>query len=204
MQRNIVRFGASVYRFFRTRRPLVFFTGLFLLGCVLGVGVFCRVEYAAALAEKMLPAPVTVSWEGILRAIGSSCFFGWLMLLLLYLVGLSPCGVFVAVLVPFFYGMGVGITESALYAQGFSGVLFSAVFLVPHTVFCAAALLLGSCETAHMSAVLGKQLFSSVGKVGETARCFRFYSLRFLILAALVLIAGILNALVRMVYYPLG
>lgn len=204
MQRGIKHVFAAMNAFFRTRRSLVFFTVLFLAGCLAGIQVFCRADAAAALAGGLIPAPVKASFGEILRAVGASCFAGWLLLLVLYLTGLSPCGLLAAVLVPLFYGMGIGLSEAAQYGTGPIGVASSALFIVPHAVLCTAALLIGCCETARMSAVIGRQLFPASARGGEISQSFRLYSLRFLLLAALVLLAGVADTVLRVLFYPLS
>lgn len=204
MKHRIGRFFTAIYRFVYIHRLLSLLSFVFLIGCVLGIAVFYRTETAEGVHRQLLPLSVQASFGELIRAIGASCFSGWLMLLILYLTGLSPCGVFAAVAVPLFYGLGIGMLEAALCRQGWIGLASMVLFIVPRGILCAAALLLGGCETLRMSVLIGRQLFPSGSRHGEIARRFRLYSLRFFLLGVLVLGSGIVDAVLRMLWYPLS
>ena len=52
----------------------------------------------------------------------SSCLSPLILLGLLFLVGLSACGAPVILLVPLFYGLGLGMTEAYYYSTGAAGI----------------------------------------------------------------------------------
>lgn len=188
--------------FFQTHRTLIVFTGLFLLGVWIGVWVFGRFGAMTDLFTQEDSAAITRSVGEALRFVFSSAFSGWLLLLFLYIMGLSPCGIPTSAVVSLFYGMGVGLSLSQTYTEGFVGVLFAAILIVPHTVLCAAALLIGCCETVRMSSLVGRQFFQTETH-GGMASDFRLYSLRFLILACVVLLSAVLDFVLRLLFYPL-
>lgn len=195
-------FFKSVGVFFQTHRTLVIFTVVFLLGLGIGVHVFGRFGTVPGLFESHEVTAVDGGVGEAVRFIFSSAFSGWLLLLCLYVMGLSPCGVPAAAIVSLFYGMGVGLSLAQQYAEGFTGVLFSAVLIVPRSVLCVAALLIGCCETVRMSTLVGRQFFRSEAHSGMAAD-FRLYSLRFLILFGLVLVSAVADFVLRLIFYPM-
>lgn len=203
MRRAVASVFQKMLVFFRSHQPLIWFTLLFLAGCVCGVRIYGRFGDAPLFSRMLSVLPVKFSVGGVFSAWGASCFSGWLLLLVIYTAGLSPFGAIVGGVVPLFYGMGVGLCEAGQYHDGFSGVGAVVLLVLPHVLLCVTALLIGSCEATKMASLIGKQLFSGAGNGGPIARAFRLYCIRFLILALLVLASGAVDVLFRLLFYPL-
>lgn len=169
---------------------LLFWAGV-LMGCL--VFLSAAAPLADVLEPLLAPSAPPVGFFAMLRRTGSSCFLGFLLLLLLFLAGLSVCGAPAALAVPSFFGMGLGLSESYYYAQGGWGVGYTALLLLPHTLLTAAALLMACAESVRLSALLCRQLLPRQSSCGGLWPQFRLYLARFLICFALLFVAGVLD-----------
>ena len=121
-------------------------------------------------------------------------------LLALFLAGLSTYGAPVTVLVPIFFGLGVGLTEAYYYGAGRPGILFVALLVVPRTLIAATALLMGCSESLRMSLLLSGQLLPNA-HCGGLWLDFRLYCVRFLVFFGLAFAAGVVDVCLRLACY---
>lgn len=107
----------------------------------------------------MLDIPaIQGGFQGGISVLFSSCFLTFVLLLALFLAGLSTYGAPVTALVPIFFGLGAGLTEAYYYGAGRPGILFVALLVVPRVLIAATALLMGCSESLRMSLLLSGQL----------------------------------------------
>lgn len=201
MSRTTRDYSAPVAEFFAQNRRLLVFLLLFLLGVTGGALVFLAAHDGLTrdLALILQVRPVEKGLTGAAAALGSSCFSVFLLLALLFLCGLSACGAPVTALVPFFFGLGVGLTEAYYYGIGGAGILFTALFVIPHNLLAAAALLMGCSESLRMTLLLSGQLLPSV-HCGGLWRDFKLYCIRFAMFLGIMLAAGIVDVLMRVLF----
>lgn len=183
-------------RFLAQNQRLLWLLGLFLIGALLGCLVFraaCQplAEALAPLLTPTLPAP---GLSGLLRGIGTACFSTMTLLIVMFLAGLSVCGAPVALAVPLFFGIGLGVSEAYYFAQGAWGVGYVALLLLPPALPAAAALMMACAESMRLSFLLCRQVLPRQGSCGGLWPHFRLYLARFLICAAILFVAGVLDA----------
>lgn len=188
-------------RFFAANRQLLLFSFLFLLGTLLGIVVYTLTHTAIGdeLETMLTVRPVPSSFEAGMSALFSSCFSTVLLLALLYLCGLSACGAPLAVLIPVFFGLGLGMTEAYYYASGASGIAVAAVLIAPHYLIAAAALVLGSMESVRMSLLFSRQILPGAS-IGGLWGDFKLYSVRFLLFWGLAFLAGVVDVGMRLLF----
>lgn len=187
-------------RFIRSHSRLILLLSLLLAGVAIGCllfGAYGKSE-SAFLGTVLTVEPLQKGVPAALSALYNACFQSVLLLLILFFCGLSACGLPVVLMVPLFFGLGVGMSEAYYYSTGWKGVLLTVVLLLPPLLFKAAALLMASAEAMRMTLLFGGQLLTrgtpAAGMQGE----FRLYILRFVIFALIALIGGIADVLLRM------
>ena len=193
--------GLSLADFIVDNRRLLIFLTRFLCGTLGGVMIFvaCHEAVTEELQMILQIGSVGGSFLEAASSLLSSCFFTLLMLAVLFLTGLSACGAPVTILVPLFFGLGVGMTEAYYYAGGAGGILFTALFILPHSLVSAAALLMGCSESLRMTLLISGQLLPSV-HCGGLWQDFKLYCTRFLIFAGIAFAAGVVDILLRLFF----
>lgn len=192
--------------FFKNRR-LLWLLALLLIGCVGGVVLYGSLQgELLEQAKALLPIrQVSDGFAAIVEQIGSACFQTACLLMALFLGGLSACGVLLSVVVPLFWGVGLGMTLAFYYSAGAAGVLLSAVLVLPPALPEAALLLIGCAQTWHMSIQITGQLLPRSAHCGGLWQDFRWYCTRFALLLPLLLCVGIVDVGMRMLflqYFP--
>ena len=187
----------AVKRFFSENQRLLFLLLLPLLGCVGGMvlyGSVCSAEWAQLLVIRRIPS----GFGQVMLQFFASCFQPLVLLFLLFVAGLSACGLPVAVVVPLFWGVGFGLTLATCYTNGWGGVALSAVVLLPRSVMEAVALLMAASECLHMSLRFTALLLPRSAHCGGLWQEFRLYGLRFVVLVLLLFLAGALDVGMRL------
>ncbi len=195
--------AAEWRRFGRKKWRLLLFEGLFLLGVAAGVVAFCAIPATgqASLAALLDVSPMPASLTGMVKALTSACFLPGCLLVCLFVSGLSVCGLPVAVLTPLFYGLGIGLLESLGYARGWQGVAYVLLMVLPSGLLAAVAMAMACSETMRMSLLLTGHMtghLTAGTTQGALRSDFSLYCVRFLIFSLLVLAAGILRVLPRL------
>ncbi len=195
----------SLKSFWEDNRRLLFFLVLLLMGVLGGVLVFTlsRSLLSEELAVMLQVQAVQGGIRGGISQFFSSCFSTVCMLGLLFLAGLSACGAPLTLVVPFFFGLGLGMTQAYYYGAGGSGVVFTAVLVIPHSLVAGAALLMGCAESMRMSFLLAGQLLPNSAHCGGLWLDFRLYCVRFLLFVGLALGAGVLDVCLRLAFLKL-
>lgn len=189
----------SMVRLAAGNRRLLLLLALLLAGCIFGVIVYGSFQdgLSEAVTDLLAVRPVTGGIRGGFSGVFSSCFQTLCLLAVLFISGLSACGAPVALAVPLFWGIGLGMTQAYYYSGGGMGVLLTAVFVLPHSLPEAAALLMGCGESLRLSMQLSGQLLPRVAHCGGLWQDFRLYCVRFLLLLPLLLAAGVIDVGLR-------
>lgn len=185
-------------RFFIDNSRLLAFLVLLLGGCVCGM-VFYTALRDTAWVAALTADPVVLTFRGVMLAWLESCFPSVVLLMVLFLCGLSACGSPAALIVPSFWGLGLGLIQAQYYADGWRGVALSAATVLPHAVMEAVALLMGASECLQMSLRFAGQLLPRGAHLGGLWQSFRVYLLRFAVLAALLMGAAAVDVVLRIV-----
>ncbi len=185
-----------IRRFFAENGRVLLFLLLPLIGCACGIPLYVALK-DTAWVSVLTADRVMFSFGGVLFAWLESCFQPLLLLLVLFLCGLSVCGAPAAVLVPLFWGFGLGLVQAHYYAEGWRGIALAAAVVLPHAVMEIVTLLMGASECLQMSVRVTGQLLPSGSRCGGLWQSFRRYLLRFLVLAALLLVAAAVDVALR-------
>lgn len=187
--------------FLKRNRPFLWLVGLVLCGCLCGVLLFENTDLLQMLGDVLPLSRVEHGFSAALFAWCSACFQTGVLLLLLFLSGFSACGAPVPVFVLLFWGIGLGMTETYYYSRGGLGVLFTVAVVLPPAIVQAAALLMASVESMRMSLRLFACVFSRTAHGGSLHKEWRLYAVRFLIFTVLILFAGVLDVVLRLLLF---
>lgn len=183
--------------FFRENRRLLLFLLLPVAGSVCGMLLYPAVK-AASWMELFTVHRVAMRVPHMVSAVLESCFQPALLLAMLFVAGLSACGAPAALLVPVFWGVGLGLTQAGYYTGGVSGVAVAAAVILPHSAMEAVALLMGASECFRMSVRFAVQLLPRSAHCGGLWQEFRLYMARFGLLLLLLICAGVLDVGMRL------
>lgn len=186
-----------VRRFFVSNYRTLLFLALPLIGCLFGLFLYSVVrgsDWARLLPIRAVPK----TFGAICSAFWSSCFQPLLLLAVLFVAGLSACGVPIALATPVFWGIGLGLTQAYYYASGWAGVGITAAVLLPHSVMEAVALLMGTAECFRMSLRFTAVLLPHSAHCGGLWQPFRLYAMRFLLLTLLLFGAAAVDVGMRL------
>lgn len=200
MKRTTTRRRKEAAAFIHDNRRLFPFTGLFLLGVLCGVLVYTAAARPAEEWTGLLRVPTVIDgWQSGLSALWGSVLSVVILLCALFLLGLWPCGAPFILLVPLFYGLGLGLTEAYYYSLGGQGVVAVTLMVMPHGLLCAAVLVTAAVESLRLSTKMSRQLLPSASCGGLWA-AFRLYCLRFLLLLSATIFVGLLDILFRILF----
>ncbi len=187
------RNAVTLRTFFAENQLLLLFLSLLLVGVLCGSYLYGD----TAMASPVKPVNLTVS--SMLQAFGESMLLPGVLLLLLFLAGLTAYGVPITVMVPLFFGLGVGLTQGYYYAMGIAGVGISCLFVLPRGLIAAIGILMACAEALRMSLRLARQLMPG-SAMGSMWVPFRLYCIRFLLFLAIALAASVVDVTLRTVF----
>ena len=190
----------SIRRFAAGNRRLLLMAALMLGGYAIGLMVYASWgdRLPTALTTLLVIDGVEATLQGVTAQFFSSCFQAVCLLLVLFLGGLSACSAPIGLLVPVFWGMGLGVSAAHLYTQGIRGLLCAAVLLVPPSLFKGAVLLLGAVQSWQLSLQLAGQLLPRSAHIGGLWQSVRLFCVRFLLLLPLLFAACALDVGLRL------
>ncbi len=186
-------------RFVTENRRLLLFLLLAASGCIGGVLLHPAIRQSAWLSLVQVER-VTLKLSTVLSGVLGSCFQPTLLLALLFLAGLSACGAPIALLIPVFWGLGMGTVQAYYYDQGWQGLLVIVAVVLPHSVMELVALLMAASESLRMSVRLSGVLLPRPAHCGGLWQEFRLYGIRFSLLFLLLLGAGAVDVMMRLLF----
>lgn len=187
----------AMRRFFQSNTRLLLLLACMLAGVVLGCVLFVaygRNEHTF-LSGILGLSPLEKNMMSALTLLYSACFQSFFLLLILFVSGLSACGLPFMLAVPLFFGLGIGMSEAYYYSTGWHGILLTVVLIIPPLLLKGAAVLMAASEGMRMTVLIGKRL---LGADVEIDGAFRLYMLRFVVFALVALAGGIVEVLLRM------
>lgn len=198
------RMLAQLRTFISSHRRMMLFLLLFLVGTFIGIWLFLSAPtlFSRQLTGLLQLKPISGGLAGCIQEWTASCFSAFILLAALFLAGLSVCGVPVSVMVPFFFGLGIGLTEAYYYAGGKSGILLVALLVLPRTLIAVFALLIAASESMRMSLLLAGQVLPAGGKDGGLWQDFKLYLARFVACVGIVILSGGAEVLLKWIWLP--
>lgn len=184
-------------------RRLLLMTALLLGGCIGGVAVYASwgERLPTVLRDLLVLSPVSATLHDVTAQFFASCFQPLCLLLVLFFGGLFACGAPIILLVPVFWGLGLGMSVAHQYAGGIGGVLCCALLVVPHGLLKAAALLLFAVQSLQFSAQLAGQLLPRGAHCGGLWQSFRMYCVHLLLLLPTVFVAAAIDVGLRLALF---
>ena len=166
-------------------------------------GIVCGMCLYPALRESgwstlVAVEPIKGGFAAVLSQWSRCLFQPLLLLVVLFLAGLSVCGLPLSLLVPLFWGLGLGVVQAAEFGQGFMGLAVSAAVFLPHSVMETVALLMAAAECFRMSWRFITVLSPRLARCGGLWPEFRLYSVRYLLLCLLLFAAAALDVIMRL------
>ena len=192
----------NLWRFLVRNQRLLGLLLLFLIGVQAGCLVFRAAAHplATALDGLLSPSATATGFAGVMQQMLTATAPNLLLLLLLFFLGFSACGALPALMVPIFFGMGLGLSEAYYFAQGGWGVGFVALLVLPATMVATVALLIAAAEATRLSACIGRQLLPHQSIGGGLWPDLKLYLARFLLCAGLLFAAGALDTVLRLCF----
>ncbi len=187
----------AVCRFCIQNGRLLFLILLVIIGAILGCSAFAIMprDYQSFLSSLLSSNTEITDFLSGCTAVLSATFGNSVLLMLLFLFGLTAFGGPLIVLVELFYGFCIGTAESqAFYQNGMVSVVFHAV--LPMTI-AGIAVLIAGCQAIHMSCVFTKQLLPGGAHCGGMWHPFRNYLLRFFLCMVIVLAAAVVQVVTQ-------
>ena len=192
----------NVWRFLVQNQRLLWLLSLFLGGVQIGCTVFRSAwkPLGTALSGLLSPTLPSAGLAGAVQLLIASCAPTFLLLLLLFFLGFSACGAPPALMVPVFFGAGLGLSEAYYFALGARGVGYVVLLLLPPTLVSATALLMACAESMRLSSKLCRQLLPHPTIGGNLWPELKLYLARFLLCAGLLFLAGVLDTVLRICF----
>lgn len=185
-------------QFCRTNGQLLFLVLLICLGAVAGAVVYTflssddRTAFASLLSSTTVP---TNFLDGCI-AVLSSGFYGVLLLIVLFLLGLTAYGCPLIVLVPLFFGVCIGVAECHAYM--FDGLWTMLCTVLIPVMITGMAIVTATGQALRMSCAFSRQLLPSHAHCGGLWQDFKLYLIRFAICLLIVLAGAIIAVLLRL------
>lgn len=184
--------------FVRMHRRLLLLLGLLLFGFVMGCVLYSHYGqgessfFGALFQVKERETGI----RGALKGLYNSCFQSMVLLFILFVSGISACGMPLILGVPVFFGLGFGTCAAYYYSIGWRGV-WQVLLLLPSMIIKAIAVLAAAAEGYRMTVKFSGVLVAGRAVSGGLHREFKLYVLRFLIFLLLSVGGGIVEILLR-------
>ena len=120
--------------------------------------------------------------QGFFTVFFSSLGSVLILLIAVFISGLSAAGIPISFAALIYKGLGTGLTCGYLYSSfGFNGLFFSLVIIIPHAFISSVALILACRESCRMSAFIFSQLLPD-SKYYKLWNDFKLFCRRYLII----------------------
>ncbi len=184
--------------FVQMHRRLLLLLGLLLFGFVLGCILYSHYGQgeSAFFSTLFQVQEREAGLRGALKGLYNSCFQSVVLLFILFVSGVSACGLPLILGVPAFFGLGFGTCAAYYYSIGWRGV-WQVFLLLPSMIIKAIAILSAAAEGYRMTVKLSGVLVTGRTVVGSLQREFKLYILRFFIFLLLSVGGGIVEILLR-------
>ena len=170
---------------------ILFFVGMLYGSLLVGLGQAQTQEHLAFLTEQFLNKRVD---QSIIYTFISSFNSSAIMLLCLFLCGFCAVGQPIALFLPIFHGLGIGVSMSYLYySQGLKGMLFSIALILPSAIPSTISLVLGTRESVRFSNTIFRSLFPEKYETPKN-NGVKLYLLRFVTLVIFNIVSAMIDS----------
>lgn len=179
--------------FCRENGQLLFLVSLVLIGAVVGAVIygFLPNDDREVFVQMISSGTAPSDFLGGCIAVLSSMFYGLLLLILLFLLGLTAYGCPLIVLVVLFFGVCVGVAECHAYVFGGFWSMLCTVLLP--TAVTGIAVVIAAGQALRMSCLFSRQLLPSHAHCGGLWQDFKKYLVQYLI-CLLIALSGAITA----------
>lgn len=170
---------------------ILFFLGMIYGALLIGLGQAQTQEQLSFLTEQFINKRAEQSiFYTFIGSFNSSA----VLLLGSFLLGLSAVGQPGALALPVFNGLGLGLSMAYLYStQGFQGILFTLVLILPSAIISTIALVLATNESVRFSNSIFRMLFP--GKYeAPSSNHLKLYLMRFGVLLLFDVAAALVDS----------
>ncbi len=174
---------------------------MFLLGEFVGTVLYCTVANEKlsdidVLSVQFLHSRINCTFfETVINSFSGP----FVLVLLCMLIGFGAIFQPAAILVPFFRGLGIGITLAEINSvYMYKGFALSLIMIVPYTVVSAVIIISAARESVLMSSGIGRKIFSA--DKGGTFIDFKLYFIKFLILIAVLAASSLIDSLLTFAF----
>ncbi len=184
--------------FLAENQLLLLFLSLLLVGMIGGSSLFQTIGITETGHLSFAIEAVKPTFGKMAEAWSESMLMPSTMLLVLFLAGLTAFGVPITLLVPLFFGLGIGLTQGYYYAQGWGGMGQACLFVLPRCLVAAAGVLMACAESFRMSIRFSRMLMPG-GVIGGMWLPFRLYLVRFLLFVGIAALSSLIEVILRTV-----
>lgn len=175
---------------------LVILMALFVAGMIYG-SLIVRSE-SSELFERL--SALTSSYlhadGSFVRIVARSFTSGVAFIIVAYLFGYSAIAQAATVFIPMFKGLGLGLATGYLYANyGIAGAGYCLLIILPQTIVCMFAILVGCRESVKLSNLLLGAIIVTQQSERVDREVIKLYTVKFLILSIIVLVSAIIYAI---------
>lgn len=178
-----------------------FFTGAALFGVLLGTVLVwilnsSQQESLASITQGFVEGR---KGKAFLEIASSSFFSAAVYLITAFFLGFCAIGQPVSLLLPFFKGLGLGLSMAKIYlVYGISGVGICTAMILPNALVVILAVILASRESIRLSNIF----FNAVrrGASSEDADVLKSYFLKFTVLILLALAGAVADGLLSLLF----
>ena len=193
--------GGSVRDFINNNKRLILYLTFLLVGTFFGIFIYISSKsyLQQELSKMVVIRALTGGLQEVLSTLLSSCLSVLVLLLILFMFGLSVYAAPVTFFVPVFFGLGLGMTEAFYYAMGTHGILTTLVLVIPRNLIAATALIMACSESLRFSLLLSNQILPT-GERKELWNDFKLYCTRFLLFLGISLASGAVDICCRLLF----
>lgn len=174
-----------------------------ITGMIVGAAVIQRgyaLYYTKGLFESFISLRQS---QGFFSVFFSSLGSVLILLIIVFISGLSAAGIPISFAVLIYKGLGIGLTCGYLYSSyGLNGLLFSTAIIVPHAFISSVALILACRESCRMSMFIFSQLLPE-SKYYKLWNDFKLFCRRYLVILVISIISCFIDAMLSKLFIGL-
>ena len=168
----------------------------FLLGLIMGTVLIkmTSISEQSVLSEITSSFINTKTQQGFLDNLLSSFFSTSVFLLFAFFVGFFALGKPIAILIPMFKGLGLGISMADIFMQnGVKGYLICLILVLPSAIVSLIAIIFASKEAAKASSLIFSFVCRKINSESDDTR-FGAYIIKFTAFFIIALLGAVIDA----------
>ncbi len=170
---------------------------LFLLGMIYGA-VMVSVSSQESLDKMSFITGQFIdkrAQQSIFLTFFNSLYSSGILLAALFVLGFCAIGHPVSLFIPFFRGLGLGLSMGYLYQNdGLKGVVFCLLLIIPQAFFSTLSLILATRESVRFSNLFLSLLFPKKLEQSQAPHLLKLYLTKFGVLAGLIAVSALVDS----------